>query len=256
VSFAVGADAYDRFMGRYSASLAPAFADFAEVADAVRVLDVGCGPGALTAELVRRLGPAAVAAVDPSDTFVTAAQARYPGVEVRQATAEQLPFEDRAFDATLAQLVVHFMSEPVEGLREMARVTRDRGVVAACVWDHAGGEGPLSLFWAAARELDRDVEDESRRAGTRKGHLAQLFGAAGLDAIADTALRITIEHPTFEDWWEPFTLGVGPAGAFVAGLDVIRQGELRERCRDMLPTAPFAVTARAWAARGRRGRVE
>jgi SAM-dependent methyltransferase len=253
VSFAVAADAYDRFMGRYSAPLAPAFADFAAAIEAVRVLDVGCGPGSLTAELVRRLGPAAVAAVDPSDTFVTAARTRYPGVDVRRATAEQLPFEDRAFDATLAQLVVHFMSEPVAGLREMARVTRGGGVVAACVWDHDGGEGPLSVLWDAARALDRDVEDESRFAGAREGHLAQLFGEAGLEAIEDTALRITVEHPTFEDWWEPFTLGVGPAGVYVATLDVNRQGELREQCRQMLPTAPFAVTARAWAARGRSG---
>ena len=112
VSFAVGADAYDRFMGRYSAPLAPAFADFAAVVDGLRVLDVGCGPGALTAELVRRLGPAAVAAVDPSDSFVAAAHARHPAVDVRRATAEQLPFEDRAFDATFAQLVVHFMESP------------------------------------------------------------------------------------------------------------------------------------------------
>ncbi len=251
MSFAVGADAYDRFMGRYSAPLAPAFADFAEVTGELRVLDVGCGPGSLTAELVRRLGSAAVAAVDPSDTFVAAAHARYPTVDVRKATAERLPFEDRAFGATLAQLVVHFMREPVTGLREMARVTREGGVVAACVWDHEGGEGPLSLFWDAARGLDPDVEDESRLAGAREGHLALLFGAAGLDAIEETALRVTVEHPTFEDWWEPFTLGVGPAGVYVAGLDVTRQDALRERCRDQLPTAPFAVTIRAWAARGR-----
>jgi SAM-dependent methyltransferase len=253
VSFAVEADAYDRFMGRYSAPLAPVFADFAAVADASRALDVGCGPGSLTAELVRRLGPAAVAAVDPSDSFVAAAHARYPAVDVRRATAEHLPFEDRAFDATLAQLVVHFFSDPVVGLREMVRVTRDGGVVAACVWDHNGRDGPLSLFWEAARGLDRDVEGESHLAGTREGHLAQLFAAAGLDAIEETALGITVEHPTYDEWWEPFTLGVGPAGAYVAGLDAIRQGELRERCRQMLPPAPFSVTARAWAARGRRG---
>lgn len=250
MSFAVGADAYDRFMGRYSAPLAPAFAEFAVVVDATRVLDVGCGPGALTAELVRRLGPVAVASVEPSETFFAAVQERHPEVDVRRASAEQLPFEDRAFDAALAQLVVHFMTDPVVGLREMARVTRQGGVVAACVWDHDGGEGPLSVFWDAARGFDRDVEDESRLAGTREGQLAQLFGEAGLHGIEETALWITVEHPSFEDWWEPFLLGVGPAGGYVAGLDIIRQGRLRDRCRDMLPTAPFRVTARAWAARG------
>jgi SAM-dependent methyltransferase len=251
VSFAVGADAYDRFMGRYSAPLAPQFADFAEVGAGQRALDVGCGPGALTAELVRRLGPDAVSAVDPSEPFVAAARERHPGVNVRRAAAEELPFEDEAFDAALAQLVVHFMADAVGGLREMARVTRNHGVVAACVWDHAGGRGPLSLFWEAARELDPDVEDESQLAGAREGHLVELFEAAGLIDVEETTLSVTIEHPSFDEWWEPFTLGVGPAGGFAAGLDAERQAELRQLCRERLPAAPFTLTAWAWAARGR-----
>jgi SAM-dependent methyltransferase len=250
VSFTVGADAYDRFMGRYSVPLARPFADFAAVAAGQRVLDVGCGPGALTAELVRRLGPDAVSAVDPSAPFVAAARERHPGVTVRHAAAEQLPFEDQAFDAALAQLVVHFMADPVAGLREMARATRNLGVVAACVWDHAGGQGPLSPFWEAARELDPDVEDESQLAGAREGHLSELFQAAGLNEIEENALSVAIEHPSFEEWWEPFTLGVGPAGGFAAGLDAEQQAQLRELCRERLPAAPFVLTASAWAARG------
>jgi SAM-dependent methyltransferase len=250
VSFTVGADAYDQFMGRYSVPLAPQLADFAAVAAGQQVLDVGCGPGALTAELVRRLGPAAVSAVDPSEPFVAAARERHPGVSVRRAAAEQLPFADLAFDAALAQLVVHFMADPVVGLREMARVTRKHGVIAACVWDHAGGQGPLSLFWEAAHELDPDVEGESQLAGAREGHLAQLFQSAGLHEIEESVLSIDVEHPSFEDWWEPFTLGVGPAGGYAAGLDAKRQAQLRERCRELLPPAPFVLSARAWAARG------
>jgi SAM-dependent methyltransferase len=250
VSFAVGADAYDRFMGRYSVPLAPEFVDFAVVTAGQRVLDVGCGPGALTAELVGRLGPAAVSAVDPSEPFVAAARERHPEVSVRLASAEQLPFGDHDFDAALAQLVVHFMADPVVGLREMARVTRKLGVVAACVWDHAGGQGPLSVFWEAARELDSDVADESQLAGAREGHLAELSQAAGLHEIEESALSVTVEHPSFEEWWEPFMLGVGPAGVYAAGLDATRQARLRELCRDMLPAAPFAVRSRAWAARG------
>ncbi len=155
VRFSVGADEYDRFIGRYSVPLAPRFAEFAGVAAGQRVLDVGCGPGALTVELVRRLGAEAVRAVDPSENFVAAVRARHPGVEVQRAAAEQLPFDDELFDAALAQLVVHFMADPLAGLREMARVTTAGGVVAGCVWDHAGGQGPLSLFWKAARQLDR-----------------------------------------------------------------------------------------------------
>jgi SAM-dependent methyltransferase len=235
MSFAVGPDAYDRFMGRYSVPLAPELADFAAVTAGQRVLDVGCGPGALTSELVRRLGAADVSAVDPSEPFVAAIRERHPEVSVQRAAAEQLPFADQAFDAALAQLVVHFMTDPVAGIREMARVTREEGVVAACVWDQADGQGPLSLFWDAARELDPDVEDESQLAGTREGHLAQLFRAAGLREIEDGALSTNVEHPSFEDWWEPFTLGVGPAGSYAAGLDAERQAKLRERCRERLP---------------------
>jgi SAM-dependent methyltransferase len=251
VSFAVGADAYDRFMGRYSILLAPQLADLAGVTSGQRVLDVGCGPGALTTELVRRLAPEDITAVDPSEPFVAAARERHPGVRVEQATAESLPLPDETFDAALAQLVVHFMADPIAGLREMARVTRKEGVVAACVWDHApGGQGPLTVFWEAARELDPEAADESNLAGARKGHLRELFEAAGLTKVEETELTASVEHPSFEDWWEPFTLGVGPAGSYAAGLDPERQAELRERCRRKLHAPPFTLDARAWAARG------
>lgn len=225
-------------------------ADLGRVSRGQRVLDVGCGPGALTAELVARLGAGAVAAVDPSEPFVAAARARNPGVDVSRASAEHLPFPDNSFDGALAQLVVHFMSDPVAGLREMARVTRAGGVVAACVWDHAGGRGPLSLLWQAARELDPGAGDESALPGTRDGELADLFEAAGLRDVESTTLSADLEHPTFEEWWEPMSGGVGPAGAYVASLDAKGREALRERCRALLPEAPFVLTARAWACRG------
>ena len=247
----VGAASYDRFMGRYSVPLAPLLADFAGVAAGERVLDVGCGPGALTAELVRRVGSVSVSAVDPSESFVLAARARQPGVDVQCGSAERLPYQEDEFDASLAQLVVHFMADPVKGLREMARVTRRGGVVAACVWDHAGGGGPLSRFWEAARELDADVDDQSRRAGVREGHLAELFSEAGLRDVEDAALSVRVEHPSFEEWWEPFTLGVGPAGAYVSGLDTQARDHLRRRCETAFASGGLIVTARAWATRGR-----
>ncbi|MGZ4181316.1 MAG: class I SAM-dependent methyltransferase [Solirubrobacteraceae bacterium] len=250
MSFSVAADDYDRFMGRYSIPLAERFADFAGVAAGGPVLDVGCGPGALTRELVDRLGPDAVSAVDPSESFVAAAAERLPGVTVQHAAAEHLPFEDGRFDAALAQLVVHFMSDPVAGLREMGRVTRPGGSVAACVWDHAGGRGPLSPLWDAARELDSSVEGESLLAGARHSHLAELLEAAGLHEIHAGVLEVEVQHPSFDEWWEPFTLGVGPAGAYVVGLDPQTRDRLKERCRDRLPAAPFAVPAYAWAVRG------
>ncbi len=250
MSFAVPADAYDRYMGRYSAQLSSQLANLAGVDRGQRVLDVGCGPGALTAELVARVGPAAVSAVDPSASFVAAARERHPAVSVQQASAEQLPFPDQVFDVVLAQLVVHFMSDPAAGVTEMLRVTRQDGVVAACVWDHAGGQGPFSALWEAARELDPEVDDESRLMGTRERDLARLFESAGLHEVEETALSVSVEHPSFEEWWERFTLGVGPPGAYVTGLETERRAQLREHCRELLPDAPFLVTARAWAARG------
>ena len=247
VSFDVSADAYLRFMGRYSEPLAVQFADLAEVQPGQRVLDVGCGPGALTAELVRRTGAEGVSAVEPSASFAAAVRERLPGVDVRRSAAEQLPFPDDTFDASLAQLVVHFMTDPVRGLREMSRVTRPGGMVAACVWDHAGGRGPLTAFWAAVRELDPAADDESGLAGVREGHLARLFAQAGLGQARATTLTVRVRYDSFEQWWEPFTLGVGPAGGFSRSLDDEQRAELREACRELLPPAPFTLTVRAWA---------
>jgi SAM-dependent methyltransferase len=248
VSFDVSADAYMRFMGRYSEPLAVLFADLAGVGAGQRVLDVGCGPGALTAELVRRIGAGAVSAVEPSESFVAAVRERLPGADIRHSAAEQLPFADDAFDAAMAQLVVHFMTDPVLGLREMGRVTRPGGAVAACVWDHAGGRGPLTAFWHAVRALDPAADDESGLAGVREGHLAKLFGQAGFGRVQATTLTVTVRYARFEQWWEPFTFGVGPAGAYVASLDQEHREALRERCRQLLPAEPIDISAAAWAA--------
>ena len=250
MSFEVAAESYDRFMGRYSVQLSAGLADLARVAAGQRALDVGCGPGALTGELVVRLGAENVAAVDPSEPFVAAARERHPGVDVRLAPAEQLPHEDDAFDATLAQLVVHFMADAVAGIREMARVTRPGGAVAASVWDMAGGRAPISPFWEAARQLNPRAEDESGLAGARTGHLAELFEAAGLRDVEEAELSASVAYETFEEWWHPYTLGVGPAGAYATSLGEDEQSALRERCRELLPDAPFTLTATAWAARG------
>jgi ubiquinone/menaquinone biosynthesis C-methylase UbiE len=250
VSFEVAAGAYDAFMGRYSSQLSPQLADLAGIEPGQRVLDVGCGPGALTKVLVERVGVENVAAVDPSEQFVAAARERNPGVGVQYASAEDLPFEDDTFDAAVAQLVVHFMSDPVRGLEEMARVTRPGGVVAACVWDHAGGKTPLAPFWAAVHEVDPEAADESGMAGGREGHLAELFKQAGLREIEQTSLPVQVEHASFGEWWEPFTLGVGPAGSYLKNVEPAQQVELRERARKQLDRTPFSFGTRAWAARG------
>ena len=247
--FSVPAQAYGRFMGRYSEPLATGFADWAGVRAPGRALDVGCGPGALTRVLVDRLGAGAVAAVDPSEPFVEAARARFPEVDVRRASAEQLPFPDGAFDVVLAQLVVHFMADPVRGLAEMARVARPGATIAACVWDYGGRRSPLDPFWAAAHDVTPGVRDETHLAGARQGHLAELFAAAGLPDADSGELAVEASHPTFEDWWEPYTLGVGPAGVHVASLSAADRDRLRDRCRELLPEPPFTTRAVALAAR-------
>ncbi len=242
-------EAYDRFMGRYSEPLARVFLGFAHLDQEMRVLDVGCGTGALTSALATQFGPTRIAAVDPSPSFVRAASSRCPGVAVQEAPADALPFADGLFDASLAQLIVHFMHDPVAGLREMARVTREGGIVAACVWDLDDQHGPLGSFWRAAGDLDPGVKGEALLPGTREGDLARLMGEASLGVIESAPISISVEHPTVEDWWEPFTLGVGPAGSYVASLDVARRERLRAHCEDVLPPAPFTLSARAWAAR-------
>jgi SAM-dependent methyltransferase len=249
VVFDVGADSYARFMGRFSEPLAVQFAELAGVRAGQRVLDVGCGPGALTAQLVQRLGSGAVSAIDPSASFVAAIRDRFPEIGVQRGAAERLPFADSTFDAALAQLVVHFMTDPVAGLAEMARVTRPGGLVAACVWDHAGGAGPLAAFWQAVHDLDPGARDEAGLPGAREGHLADLCAAAGLQDIEPGSLTVQIRFATFTDWWEPFTLGVGPAGVYVSQLDQAQREALRTRCAQLLPPAPFHLSASAWSVR-------
>ena len=142
------------------------------------------------------------------------------------------------------------MADPVAGLQEMARVTRPGGVVAACVWDSAGGRAPLSPFWGRRTSSTRASYDESALAGAREGHLGELLAAAGLRDIEESATSPEGRLRKLRGLWQPFELGVGPAGGYVAGLDDERRAELRERCRRHLPDAPFTVHAQSWVARG------
>ena len=238
-------------MGRYTSSLAPAFADAAGVVGAMKVLDVGCGPGGLTCELARRVGPENVGAIDPAPQFAAACRERHPGADVREGVAEALPWPDGRFDATLSSLVVAFMSDADQGVREMARVTRSGGAVAACMWDLAGGGMTmLRTFWAAARELDPEATGERSRPGVTQGDLGQRFRRAGLQDVVEGELEAHADYADFNDFWEPFTFAVGPAGQYLASLPVDQQARLREACKTAIPDEPFSLTARAWYARG------
>jgi SAM-dependent methyltransferase len=255
-TFRGSADAYDRFVGRYGHSLASALLGFAGLEPGMRALDVGCGPGALSAALVDQLGAASVSAADPSTTFVDACRTRLPGVDVVEASAEALPFADGTFDATLSQLVVNFMSDPEAGVREMVRVTRPGGVVASCVWDYAGEMTLLRGFWDAAREIAPERAAASDEGVVmpwcREGELAELWRAAHFDSVRLGSLVASAKYADFEDLWSPLPTGVGPAGAFCSSLDEKRQAALRDALRGRLQTGdgPFELTARAWAVAG------
>ena len=250
MTFQVSGDSYDRFMGRWSVELAPAFADYGGVAAGQRVLDVGCGSGVLTEELARRLGAENVAGVDPSPMLETAA-ARVPGAELRQGAAESLPWPDDAFDAALAQLVVHFMAEPAAGVAEMARVTRPGGAVVACTWDFGDGMEMLRTYWESARAVD-GAADSERSFGTRE-ELDELWRSAGLEGTQVEALEVASSYADFDELWDAFLLGVGPSGQFLLSRDPETQEAIRDEYHRRLgePEGRFELTGRAWAVRGR-----
>lgn len=258
MTFAVPAEAYDRLVGRYSYALCDALAEAVGITAASSVLDVGAGSGAGTRRLVELVGSGRVAAVDPSPPFVEALKARLPGADVRLASAEALPFENGVFDTALAQLVVNFMSDPDAGVAEMRRVARPGGAVAACVWDYEGEMTLLRTFWDAAAAVDpdgiRSVDERTRMRFGRPGELAELWRRAGLDGVEDGALVVSADYGSFDDLWEPFTQGVGPAGGYASSLDPGRREALRvEHSRRLsLPDGPFRLSARAWYAVGTR----
>ncbi len=253
MSFDVAASAYDEFMGRFSRPLSAAVVERLDPQPGRRAVDVGCGPGALTSLLVERLGASAVAAVDPSESFVSALAERLPGVDVRLAGAETLPWDDGSFDLATANLVVNFMADPVAGLREMARVARG-GTVAATLWNLAPEHGPLGFFFAAARDLDPAAPHEDHLPGAQPGQLVQLFRDAGLAEVSEEPIALTVGFPSLEVWWHPFTLGVGPAGDFVARLSEQERSALMRRCGERLGVTgggPVEVPIRARLVTGR-----
>ncbi len=254
MSFEADAAVYDRFVGRYAPQLSAALIEVAGVGVGERVLDVGCGPGGLTRVLAELVGAERVAAVDPSTSFVEACRARVPGADVRIGAAEALPFDTATFDVVLSQLVVNFMRDADAGVAEMRRAAREGGRVASCVWDYAEGMTMLRAFWDGAIDIDPAAPDEGRtmRYCSEAG-LGELWRRAGLRDVETGALDVEAWYEDFDDYWVPFTAGVGPAGSYCASLDGERQEALRLAVFRRLgePQGSFTLPARAWYARGR-----
>ncbi|TAK69054.1 MAG: class I SAM-dependent methyltransferase [Actinomycetota bacterium] len=246
------ADGYDRLMGRFLPTLAPAFADAAGITAGQRVLDVGCGPGGLTRELAARVGPSQVTAIDPSAPFVAACRQRVPAATVLTGVAEELPFSDSTFDAALSSLVVGFMSDAPAGVRQMARVTRPGGVVALNFWDVLRMRS-LQVFWQAAARAIGAVPNDRALVGAREGDLAELLIAAGLVDVVATEIEAVGNYDDLDDLWSGYTEGVGPIGQYVAALDAAQLRAVRAAVAEDLrqPTGPFTLRATAWVATGR-----
>ena len=250
--FTGSGDAYDRFMGRYSRLLAPLFADFCRVEQGQRLLDVGCGPGALTAVAAERLGPEAVVAVDPAPSFVAACRQRNPGVDVREGTAEALPADDASFDRAVAQLVIHFVTDPARSAAEMRRVVRPGGLVGACVWEATAGMGLLHVVSEARRAVEVASGEPEVRPFGREGELGALLAGAGLDDVEEVLLDVTAHYTGFEELWDSLLEGIGPAGAYVVSLSPGTRERYRKALLDQVgrPAGEFTLPATARAARG------
>ena len=254
MTFETSREAYDAFMGRYADRLAPRLIVFAGVQRGERALDVGCGPGSLTEALAELVGPENVAAVDPSEPFAAASAERVPAADVQVGAAESLPWPGDTFDVALSQLVVNFMSDADAGVAEMRRVVHPGGTVASCTWDYSGGMTMLRTFWDAALSLDSETPDEGRMMRYNDpDSLRELWLRAGLEAVENDALVVEVSYRDFGDYWEPFSAGVGPAGAYTLSLDPDRRAALREECRRRLgdPDGAFTLSAKAWAVKGR-----
>lgn len=251
-TFQATGEAYDNFMGRYSKQLAKGFADYALPAAGGRFLDVGCGPGALTGEAVRRLGAESVAAVDPTPGFADTCRERF-GIDVRVAPAESLPFADDEFDGAAAQLVFHFVSDPDRALAEMSRVVKPGGLVAAATWDLAGGMEMLRAFWDAAKAVDPAAPDEANTPFSSAGKLHALFTRAGLDDVDESSIVVEAGYSGFDELWANFRSGVGPAGAYAVARPPAEQSRLRDALFHRLgePHGAFSIPAKSLVARAR-----
>lgn len=245
---------YERFMGRWSRRLAIAFAEFAGIRDGQRVLDVGCGTGALCAAVLGRYSKTSVTGVDPTASFIESCRKEFPGSRFVVGSAERLPFGDREFDACLASLVFAFVPKPSDAVSEMSRVTAAGGTVAATIWDHSEGKTMLSEFWEEAELVDASHKPAESQPSMSRDVIAALWHEADLKDIRVEPLVVEMTFSSFDDYWSPFLAGQGPAGAYVAAApDGVRAAifqRLRFRYLGDGPDRPFTINSQASAIRG------
>lgn len=246
-------DGYERFMGRWSRRLAPLFVTFAGVTEGERVLDVGSGTGALTVTAAA-IESVQVTGIERSAAYVRHAQehADADGVQFEVGDAQALPFSDDTFDRTLSMLVLNFVPDPAAALQQMIRVTRSGGVVAAAVWDYGGEMQMLRTFWDAAVAVDPEAapRDERHMPLSTRGALAELWRTHGLQDIQEQPLTIDMAFGSFDDYWQPFLCGQGPAGVYVSSLSASARHALESTLRERLGGDGFGLRAQAWAVRG------
>jgi SAM-dependent methyltransferase len=253
------AEAYERFMGRWSRLVAPLLVDFTDVPDRARVLDVGSGTGSLAFAIAERKPRSHVLGIDPSKEYVAYANSRNPipdRASFQVGDAQQLHFPDATFDASLSLLVFNFIPDPRKAVLEVRRVTRSGGRLSAAIWDYGAGMRMLRAFWDAAVSIDAKAEkhDEKHMPLCRAGELSELWKQGGLENVHEQPLHITMRFESFADYWGAFLLGQGPAGSYVASLDRDKLQALRGEVKRRLPLSaddiPFALPAQVWSVRG------
>jgi SAM-dependent methyltransferase len=256
------AESYEHFMGRWSRLVASSFVDFTGISDLQRVLDVGSGTGCLSISIAEKIARSNVVGIDPSEEYVKYASRENPfpqRVSYQVGDARKLNFPDATFQASLSLLALNFIPNPKKALTELQRVTESGGLVSAAVWDYGSGMQMLRVFWDAAVGTDSAAEkyDEKHMPLCRRGELASLWEQTGLLNVHEQPLYISMRFDSFEDFWNPFLLGQGPSGAYVAGLDQAHLAILQNEVKRRLPftqeqdDAHFELSARVWAVRGR-----